>query len=200
MVHFLYHKRYQSYKIFLIFFQVTCYCGRPFAGRPMIECTRCLTWVHLKCAKLTRQRIPETWFCQKCKSLKGNDVISEKNKTTTSLKGKKNDDLRKSSSPIKTLKTIRPSTPNVEKVSGSRKRKLTSRRQKLSTSIYDDNSTKSRRLSAESELSRYPTTTDVMMHDDAWRVGTDVTFLKRPFWLSRPLETNTLNSLLTDIW
>ena len=31
-----------------IFFQVTCYCGRPFAGRPMIECTRCLTWVHLK--------------------------------------------------------------------------------------------------------------------------------------------------------
>ena len=82
-------------KFNLHFFQVTCYCGRPFAGRPMIECSRCLTWVHLKCAKLTRQRIPETWFCQKCKSLKGNDIISEKKKTTTSLKGKKNDDLRK---------------------------------------------------------------------------------------------------------
>ncbi len=26
------------------FNSVTCYCGKPFAGRPMIECSGCLTW------------------------------------------------------------------------------------------------------------------------------------------------------------
>jgi len=48
--------------------QVTCYCGKPFAGRPMIECSKCLTWVHLKCAGLRRTNIPDTWHCAKCKS------------------------------------------------------------------------------------------------------------------------------------
>lgn len=47
--------------------QVTCYCGKPFAGRPMIECSKCLTWVHLKCAGLRRTNIPDTWHCTKCK-------------------------------------------------------------------------------------------------------------------------------------
>merc|ERR1712083_393526 len=45
--------------------QVTCYCGKPFAGRPMIECSKCLTWVHLKCAGLRRTNIPDTWNCTK---------------------------------------------------------------------------------------------------------------------------------------
>jgi len=56
--------------------QVTCYCGKPFAGRPMIECSKCLTWVHLKCAGLRRTNIPDTWHCAKCKQKK-----SEVNKT-----------------------------------------------------------------------------------------------------------------------
>jgi len=47
--------------------QVTCYCGKPFAGRPMIECSKCLTWVHLKCAGLRKTNIPDTWHCTKCK-------------------------------------------------------------------------------------------------------------------------------------
>lgn len=47
--------------------QVTCFCGKPFAGRPMIECSSCLTWVHLKCAKLRRTHIPDTWHCKTCK-------------------------------------------------------------------------------------------------------------------------------------
>jgi len=46
---------------------VTCYCGKPFAGRPMIECSKCLTWVHLKCAGLRKTNIPDTWHCTKCK-------------------------------------------------------------------------------------------------------------------------------------
>ena len=52
--------------IFLVF-QVTCYCGKPFAGRPMVECSKCLTWVHLKCAGLRRTNIPDTWHCKTCK-------------------------------------------------------------------------------------------------------------------------------------
>lgn len=47
---------------------VTCFCKKPFAGRPMIECSECLTWVHLKCAKLSRKKIPDKWFCQGCRS------------------------------------------------------------------------------------------------------------------------------------
>lgn len=38
---------------------VTCYCGKPFARRPMIECSRCLTWIHLSCARIKKTQIPE---------------------------------------------------------------------------------------------------------------------------------------------
>lgn len=47
---------------------VTCYCGKPFAARPMIECSICLTWLHLSCAKVKRNNIPDIFSCQKCKS------------------------------------------------------------------------------------------------------------------------------------
>lgn len=53
-----------------LFSQVTCYCGKPFAGRPMVECSKCLTWIHLKCAGLRRTNIPDTWHCAKCKKHK----------------------------------------------------------------------------------------------------------------------------------
>ncbi|KAF5288359.1 hypothetical protein FQA39_LY15449 [Lamprigera yunnana] len=38
---------------------VTCYCGKPFAGRPMIECSLCLTWIHLSCARIKKTHIPD---------------------------------------------------------------------------------------------------------------------------------------------
>lgn len=38
---------------------VTCYCGKPFARRPMIECSQCLTWIHLSCARIKKSHIPE---------------------------------------------------------------------------------------------------------------------------------------------
>ncbi|XP_026472297.1 PHD finger protein 23-like [Ctenocephalides felis] len=47
---------------------VTCYCGKPFAARPMIECSICLTWLHLSCAKVKKNNIPDIFSCQKCKS------------------------------------------------------------------------------------------------------------------------------------
>lgn len=60
---------------------VTCYCRKPFAGRPMIECSRCLTWVHLSCARIRRNHIPDVFFCALCKSkrhrpLRGTDTSS----------------------------------------------------------------------------------------------------------------------------
>lgn len=38
---------------------VTCFCGKPFAGRAMIECSMCLTWIHLSCARIKKNNIPE---------------------------------------------------------------------------------------------------------------------------------------------
>ena len=49
---------------------ITCYCGRPFAGRPMIECSECLTWIHLYCAKIKKNKVPETFTCSMCKKKK----------------------------------------------------------------------------------------------------------------------------------
>lgn len=46
---------------------VTCYCRKPFAGRPMIECSLCLTWVHLSCARIKRTQIPDVFYCAVCK-------------------------------------------------------------------------------------------------------------------------------------
>ncbi|KAK2144615.1 hypothetical protein LSH36_743g01033 [Paralvinella palmiformis] len=55
---------------------VTCFCQKPFAGRPMIECSKCLTWIHLSCAKIRRNNIPEEFTCQKCR-----DIRSKKRKS-----------------------------------------------------------------------------------------------------------------------
>jgi hypothetical protein len=49
---------------------VTCYCMKPFAGRPMIECSECFTWVHLSCAKIRKSNIPEEFICQRCRESK----------------------------------------------------------------------------------------------------------------------------------
>lgn len=59
------------------FNSVTCFCGKPFAGRPMIECSGCLTWLHMSCAKVKRKNIPEFYYCDYCKS-KGKGVITPK--------------------------------------------------------------------------------------------------------------------------
>uniref|UniRef100_A0A8B9H5Y9 PHD finger protein 13 n=1 Tax=Astyanax mexicanus TaxID=7994 RepID=A0A8B9H5Y9_ASTMX len=46
---------------------VTCFCMKPFAGRAMIECNQCNTWIHLSCAKIRKSNVPETYTCQQCK-------------------------------------------------------------------------------------------------------------------------------------
>ncbi|XDV51261.1 hypothetical protein PO909_020178 [Leuciscus waleckii] len=49
---------------------VTCFCMKPFAGRAMIECNQCNTWIHLSCAKIRKSNVPETYICQRCKDTK----------------------------------------------------------------------------------------------------------------------------------
>nr|3O70_A Chain A, PHD finger protein 13 [Homo sapiens] len=55
-----------------LYFQglVTCFCMKPFAGRPMIECNECHTWIHLSCAKIRKSNVPEVFVCQKCRDSK----------------------------------------------------------------------------------------------------------------------------------
>ena len=53
---------------------ITCYCNRPYAGRPMVECDSCLTWIHITCTDLKRRdRVPDVWHCYKC--------VEKRNKT-----------------------------------------------------------------------------------------------------------------------
>ncbi|KAL0973100.1 hypothetical protein UPYG_G00198980 [Umbra pygmaea] len=51
---------------------ITCFCLKPFAGRPMIECSECSTWVHLSCAKIRRTHVPDVFICQPCRDAKTN--------------------------------------------------------------------------------------------------------------------------------
>ncbi|XP_026546212.1 PHD finger protein 23-like, partial [Notechis scutatus] len=54
---------------------ITCYCQKPFAGRPMIECNQCGTWIHLSCAKIKKTNVPDIFFCQKCKESSRKQVL-----------------------------------------------------------------------------------------------------------------------------
>ncbi|XP_061204263.1 PHD finger protein 23 [Neopsephotus bourkii] len=46
---------------------ITCYCQKPFAGRPMIECSQCGTWIHLSCARVRKNNVPDVFYCHKCR-------------------------------------------------------------------------------------------------------------------------------------
>ncbi|XP_061493474.1 PHD finger protein 13-like [Rhineura floridana] len=49
---------------------ITCFCLKPFAGRPMIECNECATWIHLSCAKIRKSNVPDIFICQRCRDAK----------------------------------------------------------------------------------------------------------------------------------
>lgn len=48
-------------------YSVTCFCGQPFAGRPMIECDLCGIWVHMTCAKIKKTKVPDNYNCITCR-------------------------------------------------------------------------------------------------------------------------------------
>ncbi|XP_049845588.1 PHD finger protein 23B-like isoform X4 [Schistocerca gregaria] len=64
---------------------ITCFCRRPYAGRPMIECSKCLTWMHLSCVKIKKSNIPEEFFCTKCKKNKKNKNSGDSEQSRTTL-------------------------------------------------------------------------------------------------------------------
>ena len=76
----------------------------------MIECSKCLIWIHLKCAGLRRTHIPDTWHCAKCKS-----------KSETSPRAGQKSETRGQKPEVRGQKPEVGEKP----VSGSRKRKST---------------------------------------------------------------------------
>ncbi|KAJ8368103.1 hypothetical protein SKAU_G00081310 [Synaphobranchus kaupii] len=62
---------------------ITCFCMKPFAGRPMIECGECGTWVHLSCAKIRRAHVPDVFVCQPCRDTKQNIRRSSRARTVS---------------------------------------------------------------------------------------------------------------------
>ncbi|KAI1235936.1 hypothetical protein IHE44_0002029, partial [Lamprotornis superbus] len=48
----------------------------PFAGRPMIECNECATWIHLSCAKIRKSNVPDIFICQRPRSCPGDTQLS----------------------------------------------------------------------------------------------------------------------------
>lgn len=64
---------------------ITCFCRRPYAGRPMIECSKCLTWMHLSCVKIKKSNIPEEFFCTKCKKNMKNKNSGDSEHVRTTL-------------------------------------------------------------------------------------------------------------------
>lgn len=76
---------------------VTCYCGKPYANRPMIECSQCLTWLHLSCAKVKRRHIPDIFICVKC--VKQNDQNAKETTKNTDHNEPNENSQTKGSSP-----------------------------------------------------------------------------------------------------
>ncbi|XP_064157345.1 PHD finger protein 13-like isoform X1 [Anguilla rostrata] len=62
---------------------ITCFCMKPFAGRPMIECSECGTWVHLSCAKIRRTHVPDVFVCQPCRDARQNIRRSSRARTVS---------------------------------------------------------------------------------------------------------------------
>lgn len=60
---------------------ITCYCMKPFANRPMIECDECQLWIHLSCAKIRRTNIPKNFVCQPCRDAKYTVRKSDRQRT-----------------------------------------------------------------------------------------------------------------------
>ncbi|GIY27206.1 PHD finger protein 13 [Caerostris extrusa] len=50
---------------------VTCFCMKPYYGRAMIECTQCKTWLHMSCAKIRPNNVPDVFKCNLCRKTKG---------------------------------------------------------------------------------------------------------------------------------
>ena len=67
-----------------------------FVGRPMIECSECLTWIHLSCAKIRKSNVPDVFICQKCRDAK--HTMRRSNRVRTQPKTKAMNNFKASSS------------------------------------------------------------------------------------------------------
>eukprot|EP00804_Cyclotella_cryptica_P016499 CCRYP_004721-RA/>CCRYP_004721-RA protein AED:0.03 eAED:0.03 QI:72/1/1/1/0.85/0.75/8/2037/1257 len=44
-----------------------CFCGRDNLDTFMVDCDRCHSWFHGSCIGITKDTVPELWFCDDCK-------------------------------------------------------------------------------------------------------------------------------------
>jgi len=121
---------------------VTCFCGKPFAGRPMIECSGCSTWIHIKCARLKRTHIPDIWYCAKCRgdnpSLASASLTKTKKEKSKSSSGLSTGDCIEASE-TDIAKSYKTEHVDTKKVTGSKRRKLSS---SYTKAVHTENSTK----------------------------------------------------------
>lgn len=43
-----------------------CFCGRGTIDAFMVDCDRCHSWYHGSCIGITKDTVPDTWFCDDC--------------------------------------------------------------------------------------------------------------------------------------
>lgn len=43
-----------------------CFCGRDFLNTFMMDCDRCHSWYHGSCIGVTKDTVPDAWFCDDC--------------------------------------------------------------------------------------------------------------------------------------
>ena len=44
-----------------------CFCGRGNLDTFMVDCDRCHSWYHGSCIGITKDTVPDQWFCDECK-------------------------------------------------------------------------------------------------------------------------------------
>ncbi|CAL8105668.1 unnamed protein product [Orchesella dallaii] len=79
---------------------VTCWCGKSFAVRPMIECDYCLVWYHMSCEQIRRSNIPNHFKCSRCKEDKRRRKKRPALKDCSTRKGEKKKRVSNSSNMI----------------------------------------------------------------------------------------------------
>ncbi|ODM94995.1 PHD finger protein 23 [Orchesella cincta] len=92
---------------------VSCWCGKPFAGRPMIECDYCLVWYHMSCEQVRRSNIPIHFQCSRCKEEKRRRKKRPAPKDGSSRKGEKKKKKKDNAAATPRLSTSSPTSSSV---------------------------------------------------------------------------------------
>ena len=103
----------------------------------------CSTWIHIKCARLKRTHIPDVWYCAKCRgdnpSLASANLTKTKKEKSRSSSGLSTGDVTEASETTDLAKSYKTEHVDTKKITGSKRRKLSSSYTKV---VHSDKSTK----------------------------------------------------------